>query len=311
MSVFTNIDQLPEFSNTMITIGTFDGVHLGHRVILDKLVLRAKSEQKTSILVTFEPHPRKLLFPEKPIQLLTPVEEKIRLIEACGIDHIVVVPFTHEFAALDAAAYISDFLVARFHPAAIIIGYDHRFGHDRTGDIKLLQKMQDQYGFQVYEIPAQVIDDAAVSSTKIRKALHEGRVKDAAEMLGRNYTLAGKVVHGAKLGTAIGFPTANIRPLSGEQQIPAIGIYAVLVKYGEQLLRGMMSIGYNPTVTDEQILRLEVNILDFKQQIYGEILEIMFIERLRDELKFDSLDQLTEQLKLDEINTRKILQEFN
>ncbi len=307
MSIFTDIAQLPDFRDTMLTIGTFDGVHLGHRVILDKLVRHAQAENRESVLITFEPHPRKLLFPDQPLQLLTPLDKKLELITAAGIQHIVVVPFTREFAAMDARAYVTDFLIANFRPAGIVIGYDHHFGHDRTGNIRLLEELQETFGFRVHEIPAQVIDDAAVSSTKIRKALQSGNVKDASEMLGRPYSLSGSVESGAHRGRTIGYPTANIAPDCSEQLIPATGVYAVQVIWQEQLYNGMLNIGYNPTVTTEHIRRIEVHLFDFGRDIYGASLEIRFIARLRDEVRFDSLESLKLQLQKDEQASRSIL----
>ena len=299
MGVYTDIAQLPDFRDTVLTIGTFDGVHLGHRAILDEVVRHARREHRESVLVTFEPHPRKLLFPEQSLQLLTPLPQKLALIAATGIQHIAVIPFTRSFAAQDARAYIEDFLVARFHPASIVIGYDHHFGHDRTGDIQLLRALQEKLGYRVHEIPAQLIDDAAVSSTKIRKALKAGDVAHAMHMLGRPYLLSGAVYEGARRGRTIGYPTANINPADPDQLVPATGVYAVRVRRQERWHNGMLNIGYNPTVTDEGVMRIEVHIFDFNDTIYGEQLDIRFISRLRDEQKFSGTDALKAQLHQD------------
>lgn len=307
MGIFSDIRQLPAFHNPVLTIGTFDGVHLGHKAILNEVVKRAGEVNGESILITFEPHPRKLLFPDQPLQLLTSPEQKYQLVTTIGIQHIVVVPFTKEFSNLSAEEYISDFLVARFQPHTIIIGYDHHFGHDRLGNIDLLKKYQEQYGYRLAEIPAQLIDEAAVSSTKIRKALAAGHVKDAAHMLGRYYSLKGTVIHGNHLGRTIGYPTANLQLQYNEQLLPAIGIYAVLVTHNGTTCQGMLSIGYNPTVSDTQTLHIEVNILDFDKEIYGDTLEIAFVSYLRNEEKFASLDALKEQLHKDKEDTRKAL----
>lgn len=308
MAVYLDIKALPKFHNAVLTIGTFDGVHEGHETILKEVVKHAKEVNGESVLITFEPHPRKLLFPDQPLKLLTPLQQKLQYITEAGIEHIVVAPFTREFANLSAQEYIEHFLVKYFHPHCIIIGYDHRFGHDRKGDINLLKEYEAVYGYHVLEIPAQLIDDAAVSSTKIRKALNEGRMKDAAHMLGRPYSLTGTVIKGAQLGRTIGYPTANIQPDDPEQLIPANGIYAVRVKYKDSDYEGMMSIGYNPTVTDDKSLKLEVNIFDFNEEIYDQQLQISFVAWLRNEEKFDSLDALTEQLHRDKENTLKTLQ---
>lgn len=307
MALYFDIDSLPRFENAVLTIGTFDGVHLGHRTILNEVVRHTKEVKGESIVITFEPHPRKLLFPDQPIKLITPLQQKLDLIIKAGIHHVVVAPFTKEFSQLSAEQYIRDFLVKKFQPHSIVIGYDHHFGHDRKGDINLLKEQAAEYGYKVFEIPAQLIDEAAVSSTKIRKALAEGRIGDAGHMLGRNYTISGTVIEGNKLGRTIGYPTANIRHSEPEQILPAIGIYAVYAKWQDKSFKGMLSIGHNPTVTDDKSIKTEVNIFDFDKEIYGDMLEIAFIARLRDEQKFDSLDALTEQLHKDKEDSLKIL----
>lgn len=307
MALYFDIDSLPRFENAVLTIGTFDGVHLGHRTILNEVVRHTKEVKGESIVITFEPHPRKLLFPDQPIKLITPLQQKLDLIIKAGIHHVVVAPFTKEFSQLSAEQYIRDFLVKKFQPHSIVIGYDHHFGHDRKGDINLLKEQAAEYGYKVFEIPAQLIDEAAVSSTKIRKALAEGRIGDAGHMLGRNYTISGTVIEGNKLGRTIGYPTANIRHSEPEQILPAIGIYAVYAKWQDKSFKGMLSIGHNPTVTDDKSIKTEVNIFDFDKEIYGDMLEIAFIARLRDEQKFNSLDALTEQLHKDKEDSLKIL----
>ena len=307
MAVFTNIQDLPRFNNAIITIGTFDGVHQGHKVILKEVVDHATEVGGESVLLTFEPHPRKLLFPDQPLGIITPLHKKIELIQEAGIKHIVVVPFTKEFSALSAQEYIKNFIVDVFQPHSIIIGYDHHFGHDRMGNIDLLRAWSGEYGYHLVEIPAQLIDEAAVSSTKIRNAILAGRVDDAAHMLGRHYTLAGTVVHGNKLGRTIGYPTANLSPLDREQIIPGLGIYAINAHHGDQLYHGMLSIGYNPTVTDKKELRIEANLFDFDKDIYEDELELVFIKKMRNEEKFASLDALMGQLHKDKENTLKIL----
>ena len=288
MPVFYNTDQIEQFENPVITIGTFDGVHKGHQAILKDVVAHAKEVKGESILITFEPHPRKLLFPGQPLQLLTPLEEKIALIAATGIQHVVVAPFNQAFASLSADQYISDFLVAKFHPHSIVIGYDHRFGHDRKGDLTLLQSYADRYDFTVHEIPAQVIDEATVSSTKIRKALQQGDVTTASHMLGRHYTLTGGVISGARLGRTLGYPTANIKPNDPEQLIPGNGVYAIRALLNGASFNGMLNIGVRPTVSQELSLHIEAHLFDFNREIYNEQLELQFVARLRDEQKFGS-----------------------
>lgn len=307
MAIYYNTDELTTFSNAVITIGTFDGVHLGHHTILQQVVSHAKELGGESIVLTFEPHPRKLLFPDQPVKIITPLGEKIKLINNAGIDHVFVVPFTKEFASLSAEAYIKDFLVKYLHPKGIVIGYDHQFGHDRTGDIKLLETLKFESGFDVFEIPAKQIEDAAVSSTKIRNALSSGNINDANEMLGRQYSLRGKVISGAKLGRTIGFPTANIKQLDSEQIIPGNGVYGVKAIVDNTTYNGMMNIGIRPTVSNELSLHIEAHLFDFNQDIYNKEIEIRFSVRLRDEQRFPSLEALKEQLANDAMHARKAL----
>lgn len=311
MGVFYSTERLPKFKNAVITIGTFDGVHLGHQKILKTVIDEAHKVQGESIVITFYPHPRKLLFPQQPISILTPLEEKISLLTAIGIDHILIVPFTIEFSKLSARQYVKEFLVEKFHPHTIVIGYDHHFGSDRKGNIHLLEQLQQTYAFQLIEIPEQLIDEAGISSTKIRKSLQGGAVSDAAMMMGRNYRLKGEVIRGNQLGRTIGYPTANLKLNDAEQLMPALGIYCVQVVYEKKHYGGMLSMGYNPTVTQEKTIKIEVNIFDFDKEIYGETLELVFVEKMRDEQKFDSLEALKEQLKQDEIKAKQILKNNN
>ncbi len=307
MAVFFDIDHLPEFKNAVLTIGTFDGVHQGHKAILQKVTEHAKAVNGESVLITFDPHPRKLLFPHQPLGIITPLSQKLQLIADAGIQHIVVVPFTKEFSEFSAQQYIEDFLVKRFRPHSIVIGYDHRFGHDRRGDLSLLEQYAAQYHYELIEIPAQLIDDATVSSTKIRHAINNGDMEYVNHMLGRNYALSGIVVHGNQLGRTIGYPTANLQPSDKEQIIPGIGIYAIYAIHDNIQYSAMLSIGYNPTVTDKKELRIEANIFDFDKDIYGQPLTIIFIKRLRGEEKFSSLEALKGQLHKDKEVTLKVI----
>lgn len=292
---------------TVLTIGTFDGVHLGHRTILDELKRHTTALNGESVVVTFEPHPRQVLQPEVPVQILTPLDDKLELLYEAGIGRVAVTPFTREFAQLSAEDYVTNFLVAQFKPAAIVIGYDHHFGHDRRGNIALLETLGKELGFAVHEIPAKMIADAAISSTKIRNALLAGDVKYAATMLGRNYAITGTVVHGEKLGRKLGYPTANVAPTHTTQLIPAQGIYAAYVLIGGVSFPAMLSIGTRPTINNEGKLSIEAYLFDFSQDIYDAEVSIQFVERMRDELKFESLDALVEALKEDERNARSIL----
>lgn len=308
MAVYFDIRYLPEFANAVVTVGTFDGVHAGHRSILKEVTDHAKAVNGQSVLLTFEPHPRKLLFPDQPLGIITPLHQKIQLLTEAGIENIAVIPFTQEFANLSADGYIEHFMVKYFRPHSIVIGYDHRFGHDRKGSLKLLEQYAPKYNYQLLEIPAQLIDEATVSSTRIRHSILDGRMEDTTHMLGRHYSLTGTVVHGNKLGRTLGYPTANIEPTFNEQVIPANGIYAITALHNGSSYNGMLSIGYNPTVTDKKELRIEANLFDFDSDIYGDSLELIFHKKLRDEQKFDTLEALIEQLHKDKAETKKVLE---
>ena len=307
MAIFYDINNLPDFKNAVLTVGFFDGVHKGHKAILNEVVTHATKAGGESVLLTFEPHPRKLLYPDQNLGIITPLQQKLQLITEAGIQNIVVVPFTKEFANLSAAQYIEDFLVGLFTPHSIVLGYDHRFGHDRKGDIHLLKEYAPTCNYEVIEISEQLINEAAVSSTKIRIAVSEGKVADAATMLERPYSLTGSVGHGKKLGRTIGYPTANLQPTDKDQLIPAIDIYAVLIKHDGTTYKGMLSIGHNPTVTDTKDVKIEVNIFDFDKDIYDQQIELLFIAHMRGEEKFDSLESLKEQLAKDKVMAVQIL----
>ena len=296
-----------ELRKPVLTIGTFDGVHLGHRIILDEVNRHAAAIGGESMVITFEPHPRQVLQPEDSVQILTPLADKLALITEAGIQHVAVTPFTKEFSQLSAAAYVEEFLVQKFHPECIVIGYDHHFGHDRAGNIAMLRAYGPKLGFSVHEIPAHMVRDAAISSTRIRTSLLAGEVVSATQMLGRPYALRGTVVKGEQLGRTLGYPTANIRPLSDVQLIPAQGVYAVKVSVDGTDFGGMLSIGTRPTVSITGSVSIEVFLFDFSQDIYGQEIAVHFIQRMRDELKFESLDALVEALKQDEIDARGIL----
>lgn len=307
MAIFKDLTKLPDFRKPVLTIGSFDGVHEGHQVILKKVASLANSIGGESILITFNPHPRKILHPDQELGLLTDPEQKIKLITSLGIDHIIMVPFTRDFSLLSAKEYVTEFLIKHFHPHTIVLGYDHHFGHSREGDIHLLKKLvKDQINIE--EIPAQLIEAAAVSSTKIRVALSSGHIKEANEMLGRPYSFKASVIHGSKLGRKLGFPTANLQLKDPDVLLPKPAVYAVLVAFNEKVYKGMMSIGYRPTITDKKDLTLEVNILDFSEDIYGKFIEVSMIAFIRNEEKYESLERLIQQLKDDEEKTRLLLE---
>jgi len=311
MHVYRDIQSLPLIKNAVITIGTFDGVHLGHQKIIDQLKKEAASINGETVIVTFYPHPRKIVHKEQnPLMLLTTLSEKLHLLESCGIDHVVVVPFNEQFAGQSAAAYVEDFLVARLHPKVVIIGYDHKFGKDRTGNYTTLEHYGKLHGFYVIEIPEKVLNEVTISSTAIRAAVKAGDVTSALTLLGHPYTVSGHVEKGNQLGRTIGYPTANIHVPEPDKLLPAFGIYAVQVRTeAGALLDGMMSIGVRPTIGASP-MTIEVNIFDFNQDLYGQQLTLLFIERLRDELKFDGLETLKAALAQDAIDTKEALARY-
>jgi riboflavin kinase/FMN adenylyltransferase len=307
MAVFHDLSTLPQFQHASLTIGTFDGVHLGHRAILDQVRTAAQSAGGESIVITFHPHPRSVLYPLEQIQILTPLRDKLELLAGAGIDHTIVVPFTPEFAALSAQEYVSKFLVGRFNPHTIVIGYDHHFGRDRSGNIGLLRAQAADFGYEVSEIPAQTVEEAAVSSTKIRNAVRDGQVGLATAMLGRNYSVEGTVARGKQLGRTIGFPTANLLPAAGEQLLPAQGVYAARVVVEGKQYGAMLNIGQRPTVEAAGEKKLEAHLFNFEGDLYDKELEVQFVAWLREEQKFSSLDALKDQLSADRTEAQKAL----
>lgn len=303
MKVYRSIQEIGKIRNPVVTIGTFDGVHTGHKQILQR-VNKAKAELGgESFIFTFHPHPRQVLFPQQSdLKLLTLTEEKLQLLEQAGIDHVLVYPFTKEFSQLSASEYVKNILVDAIGVKKLIIGYDHKFGNNREGNIESLKKFALQYDFEVEEIPAYEIDNSNVSSTKIRKALEQGDIQTANEFLGYEYFVSGTVVQGKKLGRELGYPTANIEVADKAKLIPQNGIYAVTTIAENVRYKGMMSIGYNPTTDTDNKVKLEVNIFNFDKDIYGREIAIHFHERLRSEEKFTSLDELKKQLEQDKKN---------
>jgi len=321
MQVHRDINNLPFFKNAAITIGTFDGVHSGHLQIINQLKKEAQRTDGETVIITFDPHPRMILNEQNskpPIQLLNTPEEKIELLIKQGIDHLVIVPFTLEFSNQPADEYISDFLVSKFRPKTIIIGYDHHFGKNRTGNYQLLEKYQREFNYEVKEIPQQVLHHVIISSTKIRHALTEGDISTANECLGYDYFFEGKVIKGNQLGRTLGYPTANLHINNENKLIPADGIYAVGISIAQEVSHpnvgfkvesnhlGMLSTGWMHTIGDNQKM-IEVYIFDFDQNIYNRRLRIYVKQFMRKELKFDNLIELSEQIQLDEINAKKIL----
>ena len=309
MKVYKDTGALPSFKRAVITIGTFDGVHQGHRQIIKQLLKEAELIGGTPVLITFYPHPKQVVASDKkPIFLINSPDEKYSLLHKAGIPNIVVVPFNNLFAEQPAISYIRDFLVDKFHPHTIIIGYDHRFGKGRTGDYRLLEQEAGNYGYVVKEIPEHILQDVTISSTKVREALLKGDISTANKFLGYGYFFSGKVVEGYKLGRTIGYPTANLLVSDEQKLIPANGVYAVQVSVegftGEY--KGMMNIGTRPTVNGTSRVT-EVNIFDFDETIYGKMVTVTLVTWLRSEVKFTGLDALKTQLAQDKLAAEEIL----
>ncbi|MBS1731489.1 MAG: bifunctional riboflavin kinase/FAD synthetase [Bacteroidetes bacterium] len=309
MQVHNHIDHLPPIENAVITIGTFDGVHKGHQQIIRQLKEEAKKIQGETVIITFHPHPRSIVPGREPVSILTTPNEKIALLENMGIDHLVIIPFNLEFSQQSATAFIEHFLVEKFHPHTVIIGYDHRFGKGREGDYHLMEKLGKKFGFLVKEIPEQVLNDITVSSTRIRKALNEGEIETANNYLGHTYSFEGEVVDGKKIGRTIGYPTANIKVYELEKLIPANGVYAVEVRCNSEsnLHKGMMSIGTRPTIGGTP-RTIEVHLFDFTKNIYHSTIRVFVKYFLRKEVKFAGLEEMKLQLYRDQLQACSFLQ---
>lgn len=312
MQVHKDITQLPAFNNAVVTIGTFDGVHTGHQQIITQLKEEAARVNGETVIITFHPHPRVVVnHSTSAVQLLNTLDEKIALLEFHGINHLVVVPFNEDFASLTANDYVHDFLYTRFHPHTVIIGYDHRFGKNRQGDYHLMEQKGQELGFAVKEIPGQVLNEVAISSTRIREAIATNDINTANHCLGYSYFFEGLVVEGNRLGRTIGYPTANLRIQNENKLIPGNGVYAVTIKINAaaanaSLWKGMMNIGVRPTVNGSN-RTIEVNIFHFDQDIYGQVLEVSVRHYLRGEQKFNGLDALKEQLAKDREQAMQLL----
>lgn len=299
MKVYHSIDEFQKVKGAVVTTGTFDGVHVGHRKIIDRLNEIARKIDGESVLLTFHPHPRMVLFPDDHgLELITTMDEKIQLLEEAGIDNLIIHPFTKGFSRKTSLEFIREVLVEKIGTAVLVIGYDHHFGRNREGSFEHLKESGPLYGFQVEEISVQDVDDVAVSSTKIRNALHNGDVATAGKYLAHPFQLSGTVIHGDKLGREIGFPTANIQVDSDTKIIPANGVYGCYVLLGEEKFKGMLNIGLRPTVNGNE-RRIEVNVFDLDRELYGESITLMLKDRIRNEEKFESVEQLKERLKID------------
>lgn len=307
MKVYRGVDNFSVPEHAVVTTGTFDGVHIGHQKIIGRLNEVAKEVGGESVVFTFYPHPRKILQPESEIKMLSTQEEKIHLLDKAGVDHLIVFPFSKEFSRTSSLEFVRDLLVNRIGTKTLVIGYDHHFGRNREGSFEHLVEYGPTYGFNVEEISALDIDHVNVSSTKIRKALLRGDVHTARTYLSYDYALSGKVIEGQKLGRELGFPTANVDIENHDKLIPGNGVYAVKVEVDRVMFNGMLNIGTKPTVEDTDKKFMEVNIFDFEGDIYGKNIKVEFRERLRDEIRFNGVGELKEQLKKDKVNALKFL----
>ena len=306
MKIIQSIAAFDSSEKTIVTIGTFDGIHIGHKKILNNLIKTANKEGKKSVLLTFFPHPRMVLQKDKSILLLNTLDEKSTLLEKMGLDYLIIHPFSREFSRLSALDFVRDVLVNKLNTSKLIIGYDHHFGKNREGNIHQLKEYCLLYDFEIEEIPAQDIDDVSVSSTKIRIALKKGNLKTANKYLGYNYMLSGDVVSGKRLGGKIGFPTANIKIKEPYKLIPSMGVYVIRTHINNVLFHGIMNIGFNPTVLGKQ-QTIEAHLFEFNSDLYGKMITVEFLYFLREEQKFKSIKELIAQLNIDKENAISFL----
>ena len=308
MKIHKDLNSIEKIRNPILTVGTFDGVHVGHQSIIERIKDIAKEKDGESVLLTFHPHPRMVLFPDDDsLKLINTIEEKTALLESFGLDHVITIPFEKEFSRITPVQYVRDILVNKIGIHTIVIGYDHHFGRNRQGNLALLKELSPLYEFNVEEIPAQDIDEITVSSTKVRNAILEGQIRIANGFLGYKFSMTGKVVPGRKIGREIGFPTANIQLLDKHKIVPGDGVYAITGNVKGKTYSGMLNIGTKPTVDDKGITSIEAHFFDFDLNIYDEIIEISFERKMRDEQKFNNLTSLKEQLITDAQFAKDIL----
>jgi len=305
--VFKGLEDVSSFKNAVVTIGTFDGVHSGHRKLLQFLRNASSEINGESVAITFWPHPRMVLHPEDDsLRLLNTIDEKIALLEKEGIDNVIILPFTPKFSKMNYADFVREILVDKLHTTLLIVGHDHHFGKNREGSLKELEELSGIYDFKLIEVRPRLVDDIPVSSSKIRTFLLEGDVQSAFSSLGYYYNVSGTVVNGDKIGRELGFPTANIEPEEKYKQLPEDGIYAVRVLIRDEIYGGMASIGFRPTINGQQRV-FEVNVFDFDQNIYGEKITVYFLAKLRNQIKFANLLQLAQQMNVDKVQSIGIL----
>ena len=291
----------------MVTVGTFDGIHRGHRKLISEVCRKATAIGGESVVITFDPHPRQVLQPASDVKLINTLDEKKEVFGQMCVDHLLIVSFTKEFAKTSSEDFLKKYIVEPFDLMAIVIGYDHHFGKDRKGNLDFLRDMGNKYGFEIDQIPMQEFKDIALSSSRVREAIQLGQMPEAKGYLGYHYSITGTVVKGNQIGRTLGFPTANIEPDNPDKLIPAYGVYASLVKYGGKTYGGMSNIGIRPTLKVNK-LTIEVNIFDFDEEIYGEKITIYFLQHTREEKKFRDLELLRRRLVIDKVKVKKILE---
>jgi riboflavin kinase/FMN adenylyltransferase len=310
MQVHYGFESYKNIKNPIVTVGTFDGVHFGHQKIIQRLQKIAKKNNGESVLLTFDPHPRKILLNDQGLKLIHTINEKINILENLGLDHLVIYPFTLEFSKFSAKRYIDELLIQKLGTHTLVIGYDHHFGNDREGNIDLLKKYEKSNPFYLEEIKAHEIEEIKISSTKVRSAIEKGNIHLVNDYCGHFYEFSGEVVHGNGIGKTIGTPTANIKLNSNEKIIPLDGVYAVICQIKDANYKGIMNIGFKPTVDEGQKRTVEIHLFDYEKDIYGQDLRTKVIERIRDEVKFNSLKELKSQILKDNEKAKIILESF-
>ena len=310
MEVHYGFESYKNIKNPIVTVGTFDGVHFGHQKIIQRLQKIAIKNNGESVLLTFDPHPRKVLLNDRGLKLIHSIDEKINILENLGLDHLVIYPFTIEFSKFSAKRYIDELLVQKLGTHTLVIGYDHHFGIDREGNIDLLKKHENSNPFYLEEIKAHEIEEIKISSTKVRSAIEKGNIHLVNDYCGHFYEFSGEVVHGNGIGKTIGTPTANIELNSNEKIIPLDGVYAVVCQIKNANYKGIMNIGFKPTINDGQKRTIEIHLFDYQKNIYRQLLRTKVIERIRDEIKFNSLKDLKSQILKDNEKAKKILGGF-
>ncbi len=309
MKIYHKIKEVGRIKNPVLTVGTFDGLHKGHQKIFTEMKLKAQEIDGETVVVSFFPHPRRVLFEDsRDLKLILTNERKYKILDELGIDHLLIIPFTKEFAKKSAETFVKEILVDQIGIKSFMIGYDHQFGKGRGSSYEEVLQLGEKYSFEVTQIGAEMQGDITISSTKIREALKSGEIRLANKMLGFEYSISSTVVVGDKIGRTIGFPTANLELSDEYKLIAAGGVYACRVFWKGKMFQGMGNIGYRPTINGNRDLRTEVHIFDFDEMIYGDKICVFFVDRIRSEVKFDGLPELQEQLKKDELRIRKLFQ---